>query len=44
MFCSSTLTGQPVAWNISDHESSDVIEAFLRSTQARLPLTSHDDG
>ena len=32
--------GQPVAWCLSDHESSDVIEAFLRSVQARSPLTS----
>ena len=32
-------TGQPVAWCLSDHESSEVIEAFLRSVQARSPLT-----
>ena len=34
------LTGQPVAWCLSDHESSDTIEAFLSSVKARSPLTS----
>ena len=33
-------TGQPVAWCLSDHESSNVIEVFLRSVQARSPQTN----
>ena len=32
-------TGQPVAWCLSDHESSDVIEAFISSIKARSPHT-----
>ena len=32
--------GQPVAWCLSDRESSDVIEEFLRSVQAKSPLIS----
>ena len=35
-----TFTGQPVAWCLSDRESSDVIEAFLNSIKARSPLTT----
>ena len=43
------LTGQPVAWCLSDHKSSDIIEPFLSSIKARSPLTSvtvmmSDDG
>lgn len=38
--CTCMLTGQPVAWCLSDHESSDIIEAFLSSIKARSPLTS----
>ena len=34
------LTGQLVAWCLSDHESSDIIERFLSSIKARSPLTS----
>ena len=34
------LTGQPVAWCLSDHKPSDIIEAFLSSIKARSPLTS----
>ena len=37
--CTCMSTGQPVPWCLSDHECSDVIEAFLRSVQARSPLT-----
>ena len=29
-----------MAWCLSDHESSDVIEAFLNSIKARSPLTT----
>ena len=33
-------SGQPVAWCLSDHESSDIIEVFIRSVQARSPQTN----
>ena len=32
-------TGYPVAWCLFDHGSSEVIKAFLRSIQTKLPLT-----
>ena len=35
-----TYTGQPVAWCLSDHESGEVIEAFLSSIKARSPSTA----
>lgn len=31
------VTGQPVAWCISDQENTEVIELFLRSIQQRSP-------
>ena len=36
--CTCILTGQPVGWCLSDHESSDIIETFLSSIKARSPL------
>jgi len=33
-------TGQPIAWCLSDHESGEVIEAFLSSIKARSPSTA----
>ena len=34
-----TFIGQPVAWYLSNHESTEVIEAMLNSIKARSPLT-----
>ena len=31
--------GQPVAWCLSDHESSEIIQAFLSSIKAKSPST-----
>ena len=31
--------GQPVAWCLSDHESSEIIQAFLSSIKAKSPFT-----
>ena len=35
----STHVGQPVAWCLSDHESSEIIQAFLSSIKAKSPST-----
>ncbi len=42
-------TGQPVAWCISDQESTEVVEAFLKSIQQRssdvlVSVVMTDDG